>query len=113
MKYEYTDDMGEISGFGGGYEQACRDMLLAGMKWLDDHPEADPQFRGCEGVYGILTEDSKDAEELSKAVTAVCDGCSGAMHQAVCSHLVWIKSNSWDEYVRIKREAATTKETSK
>jgi hypothetical protein len=26
--------MGQISGFGGGYEAACQDMLNAGVNWL-------------------------------------------------------------------------------
>ncbi|KKK72152.1 hypothetical protein LCGC14_2906720, partial [marine sediment metagenome] len=29
---EYTDDMSELSGFGGGYEANCRAMVLGGLK---------------------------------------------------------------------------------
>lgn len=28
MKVPWTDSMGELSGMGEGYEQACRDMLV-------------------------------------------------------------------------------------
>ena len=31
-KYQYTDDMGEISGFGEGYEATCRAMVVAGLE---------------------------------------------------------------------------------
>jgi len=40
-KYKYTDDMGEISGFGGGYEQTCRNMVIAGIESFESSPEAD------------------------------------------------------------------------
>jgi hypothetical protein len=59
---QFTDDMREISGFGGGYEQQCRAMVLAGLDWLDAHPDADPKFHGYSGVYGIATEDNDDAK---------------------------------------------------
>ena len=35
----------EISGFGGGYEQACRDMTKAGVLWLRKHPEELAKWR--------------------------------------------------------------------
>ena len=40
-KYVYTDNMSEISGFGGGYEAACRAMVVAGLEHLDANPQAD------------------------------------------------------------------------
>ena len=39
MPYSFTPDMREISGFGGGYEQTCRNMLIAAVEWLDAHPD--------------------------------------------------------------------------
>lgn len=104
-KYSFTSDMGEISGFGGGYEQTCRNMLAAGLEWLDDHPEADPQFRGMEGVYGIIREENDDAKALSEAVVAGADGdCTGAMHQAVISSCLWIRKNGWEAYCESMRK---------
>lgn len=99
-KYKFTKDMNEISGFGGGYEAACRRMVLAGVQWLDAHPEADPQFHGYKGVYGVVTEDNQDAKDLTEAVVAGSGGdCTGAMHQAAISHVLFIKRNGWDKYV--------------
>jgi len=97
--YEFTDDMGEISGFGGGYEQTCRDMLKAGLEWLDEHPESDPCFKGYKNIYGVISADNEDAKRLSKAFVAVTDDCTGAMHQAVITSAMWIKKHSWEEYV--------------
>ena len=99
MTYTHTPDMGEISGFGGGYEAACLAMLDAGVRWLDANPNADPQFRGFKNVYGVILEDNADAKALSDAVLAGSGGdCTGAMHQAVVTRVLHIKSVGWEKY---------------
>jgi hypothetical protein len=99
-KYNFTENMGEISGFGGGYEEACRAMLKAGLEWCDANPTADPQFRGGQGVYGMLEEDNEDAKALSKALLDGAGGdCTGAMHQAVFRHIMFIRQHGWNKYV--------------
>jgi hypothetical protein len=110
----WAPDMGEISGFGedgsaGGrrYEECCRAMLRGGLAWLAEHPDADPRFHGYEGVYGILEDDNDDAKALSLAVVAPAragGGASGAMHQAVIGHLLFIKAHGWPAYVARMRE---------
>lgn len=104
-KYPWTDDLGEISGFGGGYESACRDMVYAGLAWLDQHPGADLKAKTFQNVYGILSAESDDAKALEKAMTSACPDCSGAMHQATMSICMWIAKNGWDAFVaaRTKR----------
>lgn len=97
-KYAWRDGMGEISGFGGGYEEACRQMLRAGLRWLDEHPCADPRFRGFKGVFGVIADDNEDAKALSAAVASACDDCTGAMHQATVSACLYVKANGWDAY---------------
>jgi hypothetical protein len=100
-KYVFTPEMGEISGFGGGYEEMCRTMLRAGMEWLDAHPEADPHFKGYQNVFGVTLDENADAKALSDAVVAPTNGdCTGAMHQAVITACLFIRKNGWDEYVR-------------
>lgn len=102
-KYDFTPEMGEISGLGGGYEETCRRMLRAGLKWLDDHPKADPKFEHCPQIYGVFSELGKDAEALTAAVTDKSvtgeHGCTGAMHQAVMQSVLWIRANGWEKYV--------------
>lgn len=107
-KYIYTDDMGEISGFGGGYEDACRKMVIAGLEWLDAHPQADPQFHGYKGVYGIITEDNEDATALTKAILSACDDCTGAMHQAAVNHCLAARKLGWEGYCAKMRERKAT-----
>lgn len=106
-KYIFTDDMGGISGFGGGYEQTCRNMLAAGLDWLDEHPNTEPKFCGFKGIYGIIKEDNEDAEVLSEAVvTAADDDCTGAMYQAVISSCLFIRKHSWEHYCEKMRKPA-------
>lgn len=97
-KYAWRDGMGEISGFGGGYEEACRQMLRAGLHWLDAHPDVDPQFHGYKGVFGVISEDNEDAKALSKAVLDAVPDCSGAMHQAAIGACLYVRKNGWDAY---------------
>ncbi len=111
-KYKFTSEMGEISGFGGSYEKGCRVMLDVGLRWLDDNPNAQPKFHGFKGVYGMIDEDNEDAKTFSKIVSKSVQGCSGAMHHAVISRCLWIKSNGWDKYVEKMSEPETVQETS-
>lgn len=97
--YRHTEDMGEISGFGGGYETCCQDMLEAGMKWLSKHPKAILEGRVFQNIYGLLKADSPDAKQLEAVVLRAANGeATGAMHHAVMSRLFWISENGWDAY---------------
>ena len=98
MTCEWTDEMGEISGFGGDYEAACRNMVRAGVKWFDEHPESEPQFHGYKNITGIIVDDNDDARSLSVAIVDACHDCSGAMHQAAVSHVLAIKRLGWEKY---------------
>jgi hypothetical protein len=107
---EYTSDMGEISGFGGSYEQGCRCMVLAGLAWWDAHPDADPKFKGFKEVFGLIVEDNDDAKALTQAMmdapisingemtTVGKYGATGAMHQACINHIFAARKLGWDGY---------------
>jgi hypothetical protein len=97
----YTSQMGEISGFGGGYEVTCRRMVLAGVEWLANNPNASPEFAGYKNIYGVINEENADAKSLSSYITAdaITGGdCTGAMHQASISHIMFIRKNGWEKY---------------
>lgn len=106
--FEWTEDMREISGFGGQYERACRAMVSAGCAWWSEHPDADPQFRGNQGIYGLITEENDGAEALGKVIedaTKSEGGCTGAMYQAAINHIfAWRNFGSWLAYQRAMRE---------
>ena len=103
--YQWLPGMGEISGLGGEYEQACRDMMISGLRWWDQHPLANPIYSKMEGVYGIIHEENDDAKQLTKAAVSACGDCTGAMHQAVIEHIMVIRANGWDWYVRAMSES--------
>ena len=106
--YRHTSDMPEISGFGGGYEKDCQDMLEAGVKWLTSNVERrELSASGLKGVYGIFEPDSEDAKALSAAVISAVEDCSGAQHHSVMARLFWIARNGWDKYVEEVRKQVT------
>jgi hypothetical protein len=105
-KYQYPH--GDfISGFGAvsSYELACQTMVIAGTEWFDKHPLAEPKFHGYKGIYGIISEDNPVAKELVKVMVDAADeenarsGVTGAMVQATISHVLWIHTHSWDDYI--------------
>lgn len=99
-KYKWEPGMGEISGFGGSYEQGCRAMVIAGLEFWDHYPDLNPQFKGWEGVFGILQENNDDAKKLEKVVLDVVDhDCTGAMHMASIQTILYIRKHGWDKYV--------------
>ena len=99
QSFRHTPDMGEISGFGDGYEQCCQDMLEAGVRWLNEHRQADVQVLVSPQIYGVIREGTPDTEALSKVVLDAAKGeATGAMHHAVMARLSYIAANGWDAY---------------
>jgi hypothetical protein len=102
--YLWTEDMQELSGFGGGYEDACRMMLQAGLAWFDAHPKAIVDFREAQGVYGWLKFTSDQGKEFEKAIVNACpDGPTGAMVHCVTRAVHFIRAKSWAEWCERKR----------
>jgi hypothetical protein len=94
--------MREISGFGFGYEAACRSMMKAGGAWADQHPRIAraittswpaKSVRG--GVHASMEKVMVDAAEPG--------GATAAMFGTVLSHIVWVMNHSWEEWVELMR----------
>ncbi|MDR1718021.1 MAG: hypothetical protein LBS20_19465 [Prevotella sp.] len=101
LKYSYTNNCREISGFGGGYEEACRKMVISGMLWFDENPSANPKFHTYKNVYGIVSEDNPKAESLTDTMAkSVGNNCTGAMMQAAVSHVLFAAKHGWEEYIK-------------
>ena len=94
----WTEDMGEISGFGGGYEEACRRMVCAGVDWLIANGQ---DFVASGG--GFTFGDDVVRRTFDDAVAAVETGCSGAMHGSASSHACAIFWKGWDHYAETMR----------
>ena len=86
-RFEWTEKMGEISGFGGDYEAACRSMVEAGVKWLEDSGE-------------VTDPDRVDHfRALGDHIAEPFDGATGAMVGASANHAMLIHEKGWDAYV--------------
>lgn len=110
-EFEWTDEMDEISGFGEegmwDYEQACRDMVIAGAEWIGEN-ESDPEFTEIDGVTGIINAENDAAEGLTDAMADAVEGDSptGAMMHTCVAHVLWIAEHGWDEYVERMEDRA-------
>lgn len=96
----YKPGCAEISGFGGGYELCCRDMVVTGVNWCLENPEKAEHlsYKGFKNVFGLCMSNSPEAEELDKVLMEACEGSTGAQHQACISHIMWINAHTTDEY---------------
>ena len=101
--FRHSRAMGEISGFGGGYEALCQDMLEAGCLWLhaDGRWPADFQLKESPSIFGVAMVEGRDADALEAACMAASRGeATGAMHHAVMRRLWWINQQGWPAYVQ-------------
>lgn len=100
--YKHTPEMGEISGFGGKYEDTCQAMLQQGCEWLSkkmkegDSPEL--ALLGTPQVYGILIPKSDDAKALEASIMKNINDCTGAMIHSVMIRMVFITKHGYEEY---------------
>lgn len=99
MKYKFTDKM-DISGMGGGYEEACKAMVLKGLEWLEKHPKADIGWKEFKNIYGLTTDETPDTEKMIDYMVkkGAKGDATGAMVQATLSHVMFIHKNGWDKY---------------
>ncbi len=98
MEYKHTEDMGEISGFGGSYEADCQQMLHNGVTFLSNKEGVDFKIFTIKNVYGICDIRGDDAKDIEAAVMDGIDDATGAMHQAVMSRLHYINKHGWEKY---------------
>ena len=121
----FTDDMGEISGFGQknpGYEAACRRMVIAGAEWVTEHPTAAIDYSKLSAGEGILV--TGNWENVFTAETPDTHVLFGVMHRACCAdqgdnagpsalmldaclgQVAYVQKRGWDAYVAARRELA-------
>ncbi len=100
----------DISGTGGGYEEACQKMLWTGIKYLSkvDQPEQILKGRSeYKHIYGIVELPESFDECKEEMYKAVNNDCTGAMMQAVTGHLKFIATNGfkkWHEELKTGRK---------
>lgn len=110
-RLEFTEDMNEVSGFGGFYERCCRAGVCAGAAWVLTHRRARPVFDGVPDVLGLIVPSNDEARELQGAIdTALVtrdDGTKVPLGEeltalqfyAIVHHVFFIAANGWRKYV--------------
>ena len=89
----------DISGFGGGYEATCQQMLLNGLAFLKEHPDVELAYKVYQNIYGIASPQTSAAFEMDKAITSGIEDATGAMHQAVVGHLLYIHGHGYESWL--------------
>jgi hypothetical protein len=121
----FTDDMGEISGFGAknpGYEASCRRMVIAGAEWIAQHPAASIRYglpKIPDNVFiaanweTMITAETPETTQLLDAMHRACcadqgpnAGPSFAMMKHSLDQVRFVKDRGWDAYVAKRRELA-------
>lgn len=113
-EFVWTEDMDEISGFGGSYELGCRAMTTAGAAWLASHPDAHPRILTSEQIIGIAIADNDDAKAFENAVlTPVSEmGATGAMVQYSMWHACKAHEIGWPAYQARMRDKKAEEDAS-
>ena len=97
----------DITGFGGGYEATCQQMLWNAVRFLVGQ-KRDVKSKQCENIYGIAINEGEDGKAFDKAMMEDIDDATGAMHQCATNHAMYISKNGykkWFEELGIKRKA--------
>lgn len=100
----------DISGYGGGYEEACQTMLQAGYDWMLNHAKGQELKNATNPrIFGVFIPGSNTTKELGDIVAKSVPDCSGAMHHAVMSHLIYISTHgleTWKAEVKKRHQEA-------
>ena len=114
--YRHTPEMGQISGFGGVYEETCQQLLHNGAAWIANNPDKldDLRIGGLNTRRPELGQTECDEEHGGVELVAVSDNCK-ALHKAVLRNasnatsrmfctvlhrLYLIAATGWDSYER-------------
>lgn len=99
----------DISGMGGGYEATCQLILSIGLEWIKDKPleiwkgtgptRARDRKTGTEIRFYGLMQTGKPIRKLERIWSREIKDYTGAMHQAVLSHLHYIHRHGYEKWL--------------
>ena len=83
----------DISGMGGGYENACQKMLWTGVKYM----------KTLKNPQDVM--DKENVAECEKLMLkAIGNDCTGAMMQKVTGHLHYIAKNGYEKWFKFMED---------
>jgi hypothetical protein len=87
-------------------------MVIAGLEWCDEHPNADLNYKQFKNVTGLTFDESDDMKLMQEAMlTVIGHDCTGAMMQAAMNHVMFIRKNGWAKYVEEMSRPVNEEET--
>jgi len=113
--YEFTDDMNEVSGYGGDYERACRAAIAVGATWVSLHPAAEPEVDGNNGISGYVRGANEDGAKMLDCIddqpfrmddgreVKLGDVLTPAMYYVALYHIGFITEFGWNAYAEKMR----------
>jgi hypothetical protein len=100
-KYQYTDKCRKMFCYGQVYEDACRRMVIAGMEWLDEHPDADIKIDTYNRIFDMTVPMADDIKKLEDVMSASAEcGNAGNVIQDTVNHVLYARKIGWDAYIR-------------
>ncbi len=102
-KYPIPKECKEISGFGGGYEATCINMMYAALQVLDPIKDIVKEKVSTKQTTTVDQVNDLTNGEMEKAVMAAChNDCTGAMHGSSIMHAIKIIELGLDTYVKLR-----------
>lgn|SRR6185503_5283203 len=89
------------SSMGADYETAMRRMLIAGIDYINQHPDCVPVFKEYNHIFGHIDDLNSDAQKLYNVVLAAEPNCSSAQMQEIMGYLTYIVQLGWEKFVEM------------
>jgi len=99
LQYEWNDEMDEVSGLGGEYEEACREMIAAGLQWLEDNDGPVVKFSGGQNVTARIGPAAGEIDDLREHMASVVEfDVTPSMLHVCVKHALYAYDIGWLSY---------------
>lgn len=96
----------DITGFGGGYEATCQQMLWNAVRFISEG-DRNISSKQSPQIYGIAINEGEDGKAFDDAMMDGIEGATGAMHHCATNHALYIQKNGylkWFQELKAARE---------
>lgn len=99
-RISFTEDMNEVTGFGGFYERCCRAAIVAGTEWWLKHRDEpfNPEKLQRAIFEALVARDNGTKARLGEELTAT-------QMAVILHHLRYIATHGWSAYRKCMSEA--------